>query len=209
MQYAMFLVVREIRGKRSSQLVEILSRRLAGDAESFATNDRFRLHGMNGRQIHRLLARLTDYVERMSGLSSRYTDYVGRKGQQGFEVEHIWANHPERHKDEFEHQSDFDEYRNRIGGLLLLQKSFNASFGDLPFAEKRGHYLKQNLLAQSLHENAYEHNPGFLRFIKEHALPLQPHHEFKKKDLDARQALYQRLAEELWNPLQLETENRR
>ena len=64
-------------------------------------------------------------------------------------------------------RSEFAEYRNRIGGLLLLPKSFNASYGDLPYAEKRGHYLGQNLLARSLHEQAYDHNPGFRRFIEE------------------------------------------
>jgi Protein of unknown function (DUF1524) len=37
-------------------------------------------------------------------------------------IEHIWADHPELHKDQFAHPSDFQEYRNRIGGLLLLPK---------------------------------------------------------------------------------------
>ncbi len=38
------------------------------------------------------------------------------------------------------------------------RSGFNASYGDLPYKEKREHYLTQNLLAQSLHERAYEHN---------------------------------------------------
>jgi len=131
---------------------------------------------------------------------------VATKGRSGYEIEHIWANHPERHEDEFTQQADFQEYRNRIGGLLLLPKSFNASFGDLPYAEKREHYLKQNLLAQSLHELAYERNPGFLRFAKERQFPFRAHVEFKKVDLDARQQLYRRLAEDLWNPGRLHRE---
>ena len=45
------------------------------------------------------------------------------------------------------------------GGLLLLPKSFNASYGDKTYADKRKHYLKQNLLAQSLHEDASENDP--------------------------------------------------
>jgi hypothetical protein len=129
-----------------------------------------------------------------------------RKGKHGYEVEHIWADHPERHDDEFGHASDFEEYRNRIGGLLLLPKSFNASFGDLKYAEKREHYLKQNLLAQSLHEKAYQHNPGFLRLVRESGLPIKSHAEFKKVDLDARQELYRRLAEAIWNPERLSHE---
>lgn len=117
-----------------------------------------------------------------------------------------WANHPERHKDEFTHQADFREYRNRLGGLLLLSKAFNASYGDLPYAEKREHYLKQNLLAQSLHELAHERSPGFLRFAKASMLPFHAHAEFKTADLDARQQLYRRIAENLWSPTRLHEE---
>ena len=75
--------------------------------------------------------RMTDYVETQLRQASRYAEYAQR-GKKGYEIEHIWANHPERHTDEFAHPSDFQEYRNRIGGLLLLPKSFNASYGDLP-----------------------------------------------------------------------------
>jgi hypothetical protein len=128
----------------------------ANGSETFAPNgrnDRFGLHGMNGPQIHRLLARMTDYVETSSGQASRYAEYAQR-GRKGYEIEQIWVDHPERHADEFTHASEFQEYRNRMGGLLLLPKSFNASYGDLPYAEKREHYAGhgQNLLARSLHD---------------------------------------------------------
>lgn len=64
----------------------------------------------------------------------------------------------------------------------------------------------QNLLARSLHGKAYDHNPGFRRFIEASGLPLRAHAEFKKADLDARQVLYQRLAERIWNPERLDEE---
>jgi hypothetical protein len=207
MQYAMFLVMREIRNKTAPELVELLRRKLDEEPERFGNNDRFRLHGMNGRQIHRLLARMIDFVETKSGGVSRYEEYAQR-GRKGYEIEHIWADHPERHQDEFKHQSDFQEYRNRIGGLLLLPKSFNASYGDLAYPQKREHYLGQggNLLARSLHENAYQHNPGFRRLSEEMNLPFRPHSEFKKADLDARQQLYLQLAETIWNADRLDQE---
>lgn len=71
---------------------------------------------------------------------------------------------------EFDHEANFAEYRNHIGGLLLRPKSFNASYGDLEFGK-------------SLHEKVYEHNPVF-----------------KKADLDERPALYRQLADVLWGP---------
>ena len=200
MQYAMFqLGILKIRGKSAAELATLLTERLAAEEETFGSNDRFSLHGMNKPQIHRLLARITNYVETRSGRQSRYAEYV-QGGKHGYEVEHIWADHPERHADEFNHPAEFADYRNRIGGLLLLPKSFNASYGDNPYTKKREHYYGQNLLAQSLHEKAYEHDPGFRRFVQESGLPFQPHSVFKKIDLDTRQDLYRMVAEQIWNP---------
>src|SRR5262249_3029002 len=152
------------RGKSATDLAFFLRERLDAETETFASNEQFRLHGMNGRQIHRLLARMIDYVETRSGQASRYSEY-SQRGRKGYEIEHIWADHSELHVDEFSHPSEFKEYRNRIGDLLLLPKSFNASYGDLPYDKKREQYLGQNLLARSVHEQAYQHNPGFIRFI--------------------------------------------
>ena len=204
MQYAMFVAVRDIRRKEPDGLVVTLKKSLADDKVDFSSNNQFRLHGMNGRQIHRLLARMADYAETKSGMPSHYVEYSQRAGKTGFEIEHIWENHPERFKDEFDHPNDFQDYRNHIGGLLLLPKSFNASYGDLPYSKKRRHYLEQNLLARSLNEQAYEHNPGFTRFINESGLPFVPAAEFHKADLDARQELYRQLAEVVWSPARLD-----
>lgn len=206
MQYTMFLTMREIRGKSSSALAKLLTERLKAEKETFTSNERFQLHGMNGKQIHRLLARITDYVETQSGRASHYMEYIQRGGKRGYEVEHIWSNHPEEHEDDFPHPEDFKEYRNRIGGLLLLPKSFNASYGDLSYNQKIEHYYGQNLLAQSLHKNAYSHNPGFCRFIEESKIFFRAHSEFKKKDLDDRQQLYIKLAEHIWNPQKIALE---
>ena len=159
----------------------------------------FRLHSRNSKAVRLILARMTDYVEIQSGKISRYLEYVS-SGNNSYEVEHIWSNHYERHKDEFDHKNDFEYYRNCIGGLILLPRNVNASFGDSPYNKKREHYLRENLLAQSLHEKAYENNPGFIQFIDKSQLPFVPHREFKKADLDTRQDLYTKLAEQIWNP---------
>ncbi|MEW6168114.1 MAG: DUF262 domain-containing protein [Pseudomonadota bacterium] len=205
MQYAMFTVIRDIRGKSASEVADILGQRLADDQETFSKNDRFALHGMNGRVIHRLLARMTDYLETRSGLASRYAEYMAQ-GKRRYEIEHVWANHPERHKDEFAHPSDFAAARNRIGGLLLLPKSFNASYGDLPYEDKLPHYFGQNLLARSLHAKCYENNPGFLRFIEESGLPFRPLAGFRAAEMEERSQLYLKLAEHIWNPERLALE---
>lgn len=199
MQYAMFVVMRDIRGLAPDALAHKLRDVLAREEETFASNERLRVHQQNRYALHRVLARLTDYVETQSGQPSRYMDFVA-EGKNRFEVEHVWADHPERHTDEFAHPTDFAEARNRIGGLLLLPKSFNASYGDLAYGDKLPHYNTHNLLARSLHPQCYERNPGFLRFVQESSLPFHAHAEFKKADLDERGVLYRRIAERLWNP---------
>lgn len=198
MQYAMFVIMRDIRGLHPEPLADRLYELLGKENETFKSNVQLRVHQQNRYAIHRILARLTDYVETASGQTSRYSEYVG-EGPGRYEVEHIWADHPERHTDEFSHASDFAEYRNRIGGLLLLPKSFNASYGDLPYKDKLPHYRTQNLLAHSLHPECYTHNPGFLRFVKETGLAFEAIKDFNKSDLEARGELYRQLAELVWN----------
>jgi uncharacterized protein with ParB-like and HNH nuclease domain len=198
MQYYMFNVMKEIRNKTINELKDILINKLNSELFNFESNDRLFLHQQNRYFIHQLLARITNFIEISSGLTSKFTDYIA-EGKNRYEIEHIWADHPERHTNEFYSSTDFAEYRNRIGGLLLLPKSFNSSYGDLLFTEKLPYYFGQNLLAKSLHKDCYKHNPGFVRFIENTDLPFEPYTEFKKKELDERQKLYLRIAELVWS----------
>ena len=207
MQYAMFLVMREIRDKTPLEIAEFLTKRLDEDTQPLESGDfPFSLHGANRLRIKLILARMTDYLEQKAGLPSQFEKYVQDRGQKRFEVEHIWADHYERHSDEFSHPSDFQNVRNRIGALLLLHRQFNQSYGDLPYEEKLPHYLQQNLLAQSLNPRCYDHNPGFIRFISDSNLPFEPHIQFKKADVEKRQRLYKLLADQIWNPSRLKEE---
>ncbi len=199
MQYAMFNIMKDVRGKAVDELADLLAYKLESDSIDFKSNDSLYLHQQNRYAIHHLLARITDFVETESGLPSRFTDYIA-EGKDRFEIEHIWANRPERHTNEFPHASDFIAYRNRIGGLLLLPKSFNSSYRDKKYADKLPHYFGQNLLAKSLHPTCYNHHPAFNNFINKDNLPFKAHPDFNKNDLDERQKLYQDLAELIWSP---------
>ena len=188
-----------LRGASSDKLTDLLYDRLTEkDAETFDNNALFSLHGRNRPQVHRILARITDYISVESGEPSHFLDYF-QTGSKRYEIEHIWAYKPEQHEDEFSHPYEFEEYRSRVGGLVLLPRSFNASYGDLPYVEKREYYITQNLLAKSLHEVAYEHNPGFNRFVAESGLQFKPHREFKRLDLDERLLLYRQIANRIWS----------
>lgn len=202
MHYAMFQVIRDIRRKGIEELGTLLGERLAAQEETF-DSDTLHLHGRNRPQVHRILARMTDYVETGSDRASRYDEYSSWR----YQIEHIWANpHFSEHKEEFEHEWQFKRYRNRIGGLVLLKKPVNPSLGALPYGQKHKHYLKENLLTSSLHEHAYDRDPGFRHFRSRSGLAFKPHPEFWKADFDERQELYRSLAEEIWNPKRLTAE---
>ena len=207
MQYAMFLVMRDIRGLDPKQLAQTLFDRLQREEENFRKNSPYHrreiglsVHQQNRRPLHRLLARITEYVETQSGMPSQYQEYVRESGRNRFEVEHIWANKFEYRRSEFNHPSDFQEHRNRFGGLVLLPKSFNASYGDLPYDEKLPHYLTQNLLARSLHPQCYERHSRFIQFLERSHLPFKAYEDFNRAALDERAELYLQIAENIWNP---------
>ena len=191
-------LITRIRGKGVDELAAFLASRLEDYEAQFVRND-FGMHQMNRRQIRYILARITDYIETGSGHRSGFENFMARGGKNPFEIEHVWANDFERDGEEFGHRHDFEQYRSRIGGLLLLQKSFNASFGAESYGVKYEHYYGQNYLARTLHERTYEHDPGFLGFKDRTGLNFRSHQEFRKGDLDERQELYRQIATQIWS----------
>ncbi len=207
MQYRAFLIMKGIRRMALEELREDLTRRLSregtegDDYIDFTTQEAFHLHGTNGPQVHRLLARLTEFIEVRSNGAARYAEYANRSSKRGgYQIEHLWADHPERHIDEFSHPADFAAYRSRIGGLVLLPAPDNASYSDMSYPEKVEHYVKQNLLVRSLHPIAYKNNPGFTQFLESSQLPFESMPEFRKANLDDRQRLYTEIASLCWSP---------
>lgn len=67
MQYAMFLVTREIRGLEPADLAKQLNARLVREEERFQSGSKLYVHQQNRAYLHRVLARITDYVETQSG----------------------------------------------------------------------------------------------------------------------------------------------
>lgn len=207
-QYTVFQLTKELRGKSLDEVREILTIRLKEeDAVLNFTNQPY-LNNWNAKSLHRQLARMINWLEIESGQPGQYEKYIARSGKYAYEIEHIWANHYDRHQQEFETPTAFSEYRNRLGGLLLLPKKVNASLGDRDFDYKVEQYIKENLLAKSLHHKCYENNPGFQHMIETTGLPFRFYSKtnreeqksvFRKVDLEERFQLYRQIAEQLWS----------
>lgn len=149
------------------------------------------LNQQNGRKLRVLLSLITEIVAR----NSEEPDYMLNK--KDIEIEHIWSNHYEKHKDEFSNEAEFSNVRNNIGDLLVLPKSFNAAYGADPYDKKIEHYLEQNILAKSLNELKYKRNPGFLKFVEESGLAFKSYPQFKRSSILERAELYKNILE--WN----------
>lgn len=204
MYYRLFLVTKEIRGLDPEALVSSLKVQLEqqaaeGERDLISGVGSYSLHGRNGHQVRCLLARLTDFVERESGIESiGFASYSTSR----FEIEHILADRYDRHP-EYRSEDEFQRIRNRLGGLVLLPKGYNASFQDQPYDQKVEHYTGQNILARSLHPLCYQNNPGFMGFIARSELPFTAVEIFDQEAVEARQDLYRKLSELVWDPTRL------
>ena len=195
----MYPLVKEIRRKDIDSLRGILQAKLKKMEENWSGLDEFRMHGRNKRFVKYLLARITAFSEQESGIDSAFETYYGNPTGKPFEIEHIWADKFAEHNDEFDQENEFENYRNRFGGLLLLPSGSNQSYGDKSYKEKLKHYIKENLLAKSLCELAYVNNPNFTNMYDRLGLKFKPHESFKKSDLMERQQLYRSIAEKIWS----------
>jgi len=204
-KYTMFGIIKSIRNNDLQTLGQNLKNEIIELDQKWEAVDDFRLHGMNRKFVKHLLSRVSSYVDNLVGKDTNYVSYHHPKGRQ-FEIEHIWGNKFEEHKDEFDQKEDFQEWRNSIGALILLPNGTNQSFNSDKYEEKLKHYIKENTFAQTLHSHYYEKNPNFLKSPIINELDFKSHKEFKKEDISERQELVKRICEKIWDTNYFETE---
>ncbi len=198
--YTMFNLMKEIRHKSISDLAQLLKKKIDTMEESFNGVKSFYMHQQNRRYVHFLLARMTYHISEQCGIHIDFSDFLNYELKHPFQVEHIWADKYDQHKDEFSHASEFEDYRNRFGDLILLPDDFNKSYGKKTYADKLDGYHGQNILAKSFHPNWYKNNPSFLSYRDRSGLPFKPYAiDFKKANIDERQELYRLLCEQIWS----------
>lgn len=196
---AMFIISKKIRRKSLPELRDVLKKELENMDFSLEGIDDFYLHQQNISSVRHALARITYFIEKESGLNTKFTDYVDRKLRNPYDVEHVLANHFERFQAEFSTEKEFQDTRNKFGGLLILPQDKNRSFNDSAYQDKLPMYFGENLLAKSLNEKCYQNNPQFKTFIVNEGLGFEAVNNFTKESIQSRQDLYKAICEKIWD----------
>ncbi|MEQ7137444.1 DUF262 domain-containing protein [Enterococcus casseliflavus] len=192
LESTIYLFCKEIRGKTVTKIEQNINDNSLDIPELVGYPI---LNQQNGRKIRVLLALITEIVAKNSHESNYILNLQNKNNP--IEIEHIWANHFEEHLEEFDSEIDFNQTRNNIGGLLLIPKSFNTSYGDSSYEIKLEQYFSQNILAQTLNKKKYQNSPRFIKFMKESTLEFKPYELFKKESIYERAELYKNIL--YWN----------
>ena len=190
-RYTMFNITKDVRRKNLNELKDILKEKLNNLEYTLDGIDDFYLNQFTARYMLHILARMTYYIEKNSGINSNFYKYIDRSQKNSYDIEHIWANdyYQSNHQEEFGTEEEFKHFRNKFGGLLLLTKDKNRSLQDMEYTEKVKKYDSESLLARSLNKNCYSNNPLFLKFVSDKKLDFKPYIEFNKKELLDRNSL--------------------
>lgn len=137
--------LRELTSKSTdADVEEFLSTHIESEIvkRSERINEAFLSIGLERKTIARfVLARLSQYTDEMaSGISKDINDYWQH------EIEHILPNNPtEEILLSFDKPAEYSRYKQRLGNLVLLEKSINASIGRNFYEEKKTAYIKSNI----------------------------------------------------------------
>jgi uncharacterized protein with ParB-like and HNH nuclease domain len=206
--YAMYILCKEIRNKSLAELIDIFSKRLENDDVTFEGMPSKGRKGIEGlslnqysrRYIYHMLARLTAFTEVGAGESDQFDEYVDRKSENPYDIEHIVPDNFDLYKAAFSSEQEFGDWRNHVAGLLLLPQDVNRSIQDEPYEEKAPHYRDQNIFAASLQPETYDHRVKFRNFCQDLSLPFKPYEHFGKTEQQERRKLVLTLVNRIWSP---------
>ena len=116
----------------------------------------------------------------------------------GFHIEHILSKNTEN-IELFENEETFETERNRLGGLLLLKGKDNQSSGNEPFTKKLKTYSGCSLVwNETLTDNFAHSNNAFKDLKNNFDLPLRAMDKFGPEELEERQRMLFKIAEQIW-----------
>ena len=154
---------------------------------------------LSSLQLYRfryVLAKLTQQVDLRAYGDTEGTMWLGNYVSGGYEVEHIFPQTPSAEAAaEFGEVSD-PEVVQRLGNLVLVEKSINTSLGNRPYSEKRPVYRQSKLLlTRALSERP---QVGANTRIDRAVASIEPYAEWNETSLHKRQRSLVTLARAVW-----------
>ena len=204
-------VITDVRGATTpAELAKVLAHDVAGDEYTdLGGLETLRMRDGNNKAIvYYLLARMTGWLE--NGIKgTEIAHYLEQKDLRPYHIEHLFPASLVSYQEAIENAEQYQQWRDRIGGLVLLDGSDNSGMGAALLAEKADWYRHHNWLAGSLASAVYRPRSAanFKRFVKQHG--LKDHFrayidgEPVIKLIESRGRLYRAIAERIWNPERL------
>ena len=198
-KYLLFKVMRDIRNKDCRTVGMTLVKTLRRLDVSIDAITRFNLKQFTGRYMLHILARFTSFVNVKMGNPSQFDIYVDRTREGNtYDIEHILPNDYDSYQDDFASPEEFQEYRDKIGNLIILTRDKNRSYQAMKYSEKVTKYIGDNVLAQALNSIAYQNNPQFLAVAAQYGFSAIP--KFTKDSIADRANIYLQMAIDIWDP---------
>jgi hypothetical protein len=143
------------------------------------------------------LAKITQHIDLRAFGETEGTKWLSRYTSGGFEIEHIFPQQPSNEAagefGAFEDQSVAD----RLGNLVLVEKSINVALGNRPYPQKRDVYPQsQLLLTKALAERPKN---GTNTRIDVAVADIEPFKEWNEAAVIKRQDLLMTLARSMWS----------
>ncbi|UES51163.1 DUF262 domain-containing protein [Roseibium aggregatum] len=157
---------------------------------------RLTLNTLQQYRLRYVLAKLTQQIDLLAYGETEGTRWLETYVRGGYEIEHIFPQNPcQAALDEFGPHED-PEIAQRLGNLVLVEKSINASLGNRPYSEKQPIYQQSKLLlTRALAERP---KVGENTKIDRAVASIEPYENWSEKQISERQKALVSLARIVW-----------
>ena len=162
MQYAMFIVMREIRGWLRDTRAQALHDDSDAEQETFDSNDASAFTSRTARQLHRLLARITDYVETSPASRRSYVELRQAQRQGAIRGRAHLGRPPRATHRRVRPRHGLRRVPKPDRRPAAAAEELQRQLRRHPYEKKLPHYNTQNLLAASLHRRPTRRTPASL-----------------------------------------------
>jgi len=201
----------EIEQKINAQVLIDINARRNTNAQELLSYGQFKQVGYgdyNSRFLRYFLTRIEKHLSDGLGwklMDTMYNYVCGTGKSNAYHVEHILARNDESRTVFLDaagniDEAQFENERNRFGGLLLLKGQDNISSSNELYADKLKTYTgSAPHLAQTLLPDFYKANSAMINFIETSGLQFTAASQFTRNTLEIRSELLFAMTKQIWN----------